>query len=41
MRRRLRFAVILVISHMLLVALGVVWLLHMVIIAVNGSIYFV
>lgn len=41
MRRRLRFAVILVISHMLLIALGIVWLLHMVIIAVNGSIYFV
>lgn len=41
MRRRLRFAVILVISHMLLLALGIVWLLHMVVIAINGSIYFV
>ena len=41
MRRRLRFSLIIVISQVLLVALAISWLVHMSIIAVSGSVYFV
>ena len=41
MRRRLRFALVVLISQLLLIALAIAWFVHMVIIAVNGSIYFV
>ena len=41
LRRRLRFAVIVAISQLLLIALAIAWLIFMVIIAVNGSVYFV
>ena len=41
LRRRLRFAVVVVISQLLLIALAVAWLIFMIIIAVNGSVYFV
>ena len=41
MRRRLSFATIILTSQLLLIALAIAWLVHMVIIAVNGSIYFV
>jgi len=41
LRRRLRFAILVVISQLLLIALAIAWLVHMIIIAVNGSIYFV
>ena len=41
MRRRLSFATIVLTSQVLLIALAIAWLVHMVIIAVNGSIYFV
>ncbi|MBI4303600.1 MAG: hypothetical protein HY665_04615 [Chloroflexi bacterium] len=41
MRRRLRFAVIIIISQGLLVALAVAWLIHMLLIAAYGSVYFV
>ena len=41
LRRRLRFAVVIVISQLLLIALAIAWLIFMVIIAVNGSVYFV
>jgi len=41
LRRRLRFAVIIVISQLLLIALAIAWLIHMIIIAVNGTVYFV
>ncbi len=41
MGRRLRLAVIILISQMLLIALAIAWLVHMVLIAVNGSVYFV
>lgn len=41
LQRRLRFAILIVISQLLLIALAVAWLVHMIIIAVNGSIYFV
>ena len=41
MRRRLKFTSVVLVSQMLLIALAITWLVHMVIIAVNGSIYFV
>ncbi len=41
MRRRLRFATIVLVSQMLLIALGLAWLVHMAIIKLSGSIYFV
>jgi hypothetical protein len=41
LRRRLRFAVLVVISQLLLISLAIAWLVHMIIIAVNGSIYLV
>ena len=41
MSRRLRLAVIILISQMLLIALAISWLVHMTLIAVNGSVYFV
>ena len=41
MRRRLRFAIVVLISQLLLIALTISWIVHMVIIAVNGSAYFV
>lgn len=40
-RRRLEFSVVILISQLLLIALAIAWLVHMLIIAVNGSIYFV
>ncbi len=39
--RRLRFAIIVIISQLLLVALAIAWVVHMSLIAVNGAIYFV
>ena len=41
MRRRLRFAILILVSQILLVALAVSWLIHMLIIAAEGSIFFV
>ena len=41
MRRRLRFATLVMITQMLLIALAITWLIHMVTIAVAGSAYFV
>ena len=41
MRRRLRFSTLVMITQMLLIALAITWLLHMVIIAAQGSAYFV
>ena len=41
MRRRLRFAVLVLITQMLLIALAISWLIHMITIAVSGSVYFV
>ena len=41
MRRRLRFAILILVSQILLVALAVSWLIHMLIIAAEGSIYFI
>ena len=39
--RRLKFAILVVVSQLLLVALGIAWVVHMVLIAKNGSVYFV
>ncbi len=41
MQRRLRFSLLVLISQILLIALAFSWLVHMVIIAVCGSAYFV
>lgn len=41
MARRLRLAVVILVSQMLLIALAISWLVHMTIIAVNGSVYFI
>ena len=41
MRRRLRFSTLILITQMLLIALAITWLLHMITIAVYGSVYFV
>lgn len=41
MRRRLRFTTLILATQILLIALAIAWLIHMVIIAVYGSAYFV
>jgi membrane protein YdbS with pleckstrin-like domain len=41
MRRRLRFSSVVLISQMLLIALAIAWLVHMVVIATYGSVYFI
>ena len=41
MNRRLRFTTFVLLTQALLIALAISWLIHMVIIAVNGSAYFV
>jgi hypothetical protein len=39
--RRLRFALIIIASHILLIALAVAWLIQMLVININGSVKFV
>jgi ABC-type nickel/cobalt efflux system permease component RcnA len=41
MRRRLKFTTIVLVSQMLLIALAIAWLVHMVVIAIYGSVYFI
>jgi uncharacterized membrane protein YbhN (UPF0104 family) len=41
MRRRLQFSTFVLVSQMLLIALSISWIIHMVIIAIDGSAYFV
>ena len=41
MRRRLNFTLLVIVSQMLLVALAIAWLIHMVLIALKGSLYFI
>lgn len=41
LRRRLRFAIVIVISQILLIALALSWFIHMILIQINGSVYFV
>jgi ABC-type nickel/cobalt efflux system permease component RcnA len=38
--RRLRFAIVVIVSQLLMIAMAVAWTVHMVIIAANGSVYF-
>ena len=39
--RRLRFALIVLTSQLLLIALALAWAVHMIIVAANGRVYFV
>ena len=41
MRRRLMFILLVIVSQMLLVALAIAWLIHMFLIALYGSLYFI
>ena len=41
MRRRLRLTILVIVSQILLIALAFSWLIHMVVIAAEGSVYFV
>ena len=41
MRRRLTFATLIMINQMLLIALAIAWIVHMAIIALNGSVFFI
>ena len=41
MRRRLRSTSIVILSQILLIALAIAWLVHMIIIAVYGEVYFI
>ena len=41
MRRRLKFTSIVLVSQMLLIALAIAWLVHMMVIAIYGSVYFI
>ncbi len=39
--RRLKFAILVLISQLLLIALAVAWVVHMTLIAANGAVYFI
>jgi uncharacterized BrkB/YihY/UPF0761 family membrane protein len=41
MQRRLKFSMLILVSQILLIALAISWLIHMVTIAVAGSVYFI
>jgi len=41
MRRRLKFTSVVLISQMLLIALAIAWLVHMIVIAAYGAVYFI
>ena len=41
MIRRLRFSILILISQVLLIALAITWLIHMFLIALHGSLYFI
>ena len=41
MRRRLKFTTIVLVSQMLLIALAIAWLVHMIVIAAYGAVYFI
>ncbi len=41
MRRRLKFTSVVLISQMLLIALAIAWLIHMIVIAAYGAVYFI
>ena len=39
--RRIKFAILVMVSQLLLIALAIAWVVHMVLIAKNGAIYFI
>jgi membrane protein implicated in regulation of membrane protease activity len=39
--RRLKFAITVLVSQLLLIALALAWAIHMILIAANGAVYFV
>ena len=41
MRRRLKFTTVVLVSQMLLIALAIAWLIHMIVIAAYGAVYFI
>lgn len=41
MRRRLKFTSVVLVSQILLIALAIAWLVHMIVIAVYGAVYFI
>ena len=41
MRRRLKFTSVVLVSQILLIALAIAWLVHMIVIAVFGAVYFI
>jgi hypothetical protein len=40
MRRRLKFTTLIMINQMMLIALAIAWIIHMSLIAANGSVFF-
>jgi hypothetical protein len=41
LQRRLRFALVIIISQALLIALGLSWFIHILLIEINGAVYFI
>jgi ABC-type nickel/cobalt efflux system permease component RcnA len=41
MRRRLKFTSVVLVSQILLIALAIAWLVHMIVIAIYGAVYFI
>jgi ABC-type nickel/cobalt efflux system permease component RcnA len=41
MRRRLKFTSVVLVSQILLIALAIAWLIHMIVIAIYGAVYFI
>jgi ABC-type nickel/cobalt efflux system permease component RcnA len=41
MRRRLKFTSVILVSQILLIALAIAWLIHMIVIAIYGAVYFI
>jgi hypothetical protein len=41
LNRRLKFSIVVIISQTLLIALAISWFIHMLLIEINGSVYFV
>ena len=41
MRRRLKFTTVVLISQVMLIALAIAWLVHMIVIAAFGAVYFI
>jgi membrane protein implicated in regulation of membrane protease activity len=41
MGRRVKFALFVIVSQLLLIAMAIAWVIHMAIIAVNGAVYFI